>query len=195
MKAPDIDFSRLTASQVSTLIKDCGEVKKIHREYKALVPLRTIREIVSNIYTGIAGSRTCRCGLSAIFVLCLGVPIYLEMQERFMREKPIRKINNNPPESFTGMINVMIPDIFTIMMTFAIVNHYYDQSSNFCQSLPGHCNELLDVISLPVRLYREYKFPDTLARVSQLEGKQFSGRHFLARKARIQIFYRNRIQF
>ena len=45
-KAPDIDFSRLTASQISTLISECQEVKIIHREYKALVPLRAVREIV-----------------------------------------------------------------------------------------------------------------------------------------------------
>ena len=171
MKAPNIDFSRLTANQVSALINDCREVKKIHREYKALVPLRAIREIVSNIYTGIASSRTCRYGLSALFLLCHGVPIYQDIRERVMPEILIRKMNHNLPEGFTGMITVMIPVMFPIITAFFILKTNYLRLTHFGQNFPRHFTELLDTITLPVRLYREHKFPDTLARVNQLEGK------------------------
>jgi hypothetical protein len=169
-KAPNIDFSRLSATQISALIQDCQEVKKIHREYKALVPLRAIREIFSNIYTGIAGSRTCRYGLTAVYFLFVVVPY---MQEDFMGDRTIRNNNNNnPPESFTGIIiPVTIQIMLPAILTFVYIQTHYDQMTNFCQNIPQYFNELLDAISLPVRLYREYKFPDTLAKVNQLEGK------------------------
>jgi hypothetical protein len=117
-KVLNIDFSCLTANQVSALINDCREVKTIRREYKALVPLRAIRETVSSIYTRLASSRTCRYGLCALFLFYYGVPLYQEARERGIL---ILKMNNNLLESFTGMITVKITTIFPIIIVLPLL--------------------------------------------------------------------------
>ncbi len=58
------------------------------------------------------------------------------------------------------------------ILIFFVLMGCYKISTRLCQNFPSLVDEVLDIISFPVRKYRKYKFPDTLARVNQFEGKE-----------------------
>lgn len=147
-----IHIENLNPESASTVIRYFQQVAKIHRVYQSLVPLRRARGIVS----AAVGNRTFRYSCAGIIIVSL-------------LARTIKKMLNDA-YIMLQQPNLSMVSLVILGLPLAVAQSWrlFQMLEQNIQNIPPAFNQIVDIITTPLRFYRERLFNFSVKNQTQL---------------------------